>query len=155
VLENNFRKVMKKHLATKLAQQLAYWKQRGKIKWVTLGDENSRFFHSMASTQKRKNHIASLVNASGDTISDHLEKASLLLQAFKDRLGQVDPTVPLHNMPQLLHSDVDLSFLEAPFTPDEIDAVVKDFPSNKSPGPDGFNAEFLKKCWHIIKKRFL
>jgi hypothetical protein len=57
-------------------------------------------------------------------------------------------------MTQLLHSDVDLSFLEAPFTHEEIDAVVKDFHNNKSPGPDGFNAEFLKKCWHIIKQDF-
>jgi hypothetical protein len=99
VLESNFRKAMKKHLATKLAQQLAYWKQRGKIKWVTLGDENSRFFHSMASTQKRRNHVASLVNSAGDTASAHTAKASLILQAFKDRLGYVDTTVPLHNMP--------------------------------------------------------
>jgi hypothetical protein len=87
VLESNFRKSMKKHLATKLAQQLAYWKQRGKIKWVTLGDENSRFVHSMASTQKRRNHVASLVNSAGDYVSDHTEKASLILQAFKERLG--------------------------------------------------------------------
>jgi hypothetical protein len=133
---------------------LAYWKQRGKIKWVTLGDENSRFFHSMASSQKRKNHVASLVSPEGNIVSEHSAKASLLLQAFKDRLGQIDNTVPLQNMQQLLHSNVDQSFLEAPFTHDEIDAVVKDFPNNKSPGPDGFNAEFLKKCWHIIKQDF-
>jgi hypothetical protein len=69
-------------------------------------------------------------------------------------LGQVDPAVPLHNMPKLLHFDIDFSFLEAPFTHDEIDVVVKVVPSNKSPRPDGFNAEYLKKCWHIIKKDF-
>jgi hypothetical protein len=39
-MERSFRVAMKKHLATLLQQQLAYWKQRGKIKWVTLGDEN-------------------------------------------------------------------------------------------------------------------
>jgi hypothetical protein len=57
-MERQFRIAMKLHLAALLKQQLAYWKQRGKIKWVTLGDENFRFFHSMASNQKRKNHIA-------------------------------------------------------------------------------------------------
>jgi hypothetical protein len=52
--ESNFRLAMKNHLAILLKKQLVYWKQRGKIKWVTLGDDNSRFFHSMASSQKRK-----------------------------------------------------------------------------------------------------
>jgi hypothetical protein len=53
-MEINFRKSMKLHLASLLKQQLAYWKQRGKIKWVTLGDENSRFFHAMASNKKKE-----------------------------------------------------------------------------------------------------
>ena len=41
--------------------------------------------------------------------------------------------------------------LEFPFTEEEIEAVVKDLPTDKSPGPDGFNNEFLKSCWDIIK----
>lgn len=34
------------------------------------------------------------------------------------------------------------------------DVVVANLPSNKSPGPDGFNIDFIKKCWQIIKKDF-
>ena len=45
------------------------------------------------------------------------------------------------DMPSLLDNDVDLSFLEQPFSTQEIDVVVADFPNNKSPGPDGFSAE--------------
>ena len=41
--------------------------------------------------------------------------------------------------------------LEKPFTQEEIDDVVKNLPADKSPGPDGFNNEFLKNCWDIIK----
>ena len=25
-------------------------------------------------------------------------------------------------------------------------------PADKAPGPDGFNSQFLKTCWHIIKE---
>jgi hypothetical protein len=32
--------------------------------------------------------------------------------------------------------------------------VVASLPSNKSPGPDGFNMDFIKKCWPIIKGDF-
>jgi hypothetical protein len=27
-------------------------------------------------------------------------------------------------------------------------------PMDKATGPHGFNAQFLKKCWHIIKEEF-
>ena len=36
----------------------------------------------------------------------------------------------------------------------EMDNIVKDMPPDKSPGPDGFNGTFLKKCWSIVKGLF-
>jgi hypothetical protein len=33
---------------------------------------------------------------------------------------------------------------------EEIDAIVQSLPADKSPGPDGFNGDFLKRCWPII-----
>lgn len=47
----------------------------------------------------------------------------------------------------------DKSFIiETPFTKEDIDKLVMKLPSNKAPGPDGFNRLFLKICWHIIKE---
>jgi hypothetical protein len=40
--------------------------------------------------------------------------------------------------------------LQAPFCDKEIEEVVKHLPNEKSPGPDGFNNEFVKNCWSII-----
>jgi len=31
-----------------------------------------------------------------------------------------------------------------------VDQVVKSLPSDKAPGPDGFNTDFVKKCWPLI-----
>ena len=40
-MEWNLRDILKSHVMTLLQNQRAYWKQRGKIKWVKLGDENT------------------------------------------------------------------------------------------------------------------
>ena len=57
----------------------------------------------------------------------------------------------LFNLEELIQPQ-DLSELEAPFSKDEIDQVIKDLPTDRAPGPDGFNGTFLRKCWVIIKQ---
>jgi hypothetical protein len=49
----------------------------------------------------------------------------------------------------------DLSHLDDPFTMEEIEAVVKEMPTNSALGPDGFNGLFMKKCWPTIKEDFI
>jgi hypothetical protein len=47
-----------------------------------------------------------------------------------------------------------LETLSHPFTHEEIDKVVAQMPSDKSPGPDGFSGLFMKVCWPVIKYDF-
>jgi len=49
-----------------------------------------------------------------------------------------------------MQATADLSSLVAPFDKQEIDLVVRSLPSDKAPGPDGFNTDFVKKCMTII-----
>lgn len=108
----------------------------------------------MPTIQNRCNSIATLTDDVGEEKTQHADKAALLLEAFKDRLGKSEH----YNIPQelldLIPTHPDLGFLEESFTTEEIDDVIKDLPSNKSPGPNGFNTDFIKKCWSIIKKDF-
>ena len=55
------------------------------------------------------------------------------------------------DLPTLIEPTPGLDSLTVPFTPEEVDAVIKDMPSDRAPGPDGFSGIFLKTCWHIIK----
>jgi hypothetical protein len=50
-------------------------------------------------------------------------------------------------------ADLDiLASLEIPFSDSEIEDTIKDLPNDKSPGPDGFNYEFIKSCWSIFQR---
>lgn len=54
----------------------------------------------------------------------------------------------------LFQQSTQLHSLEDPFTENEIDSVVRTLPNFKSPGPDGFNNEFTKAAWPVIKHDF-
>jgi hypothetical protein len=54
----------------------------------------------------------------------------------------------------LLSPTKNLEGLEEPFKKEEIDLIVQQLPSDKSSGPDGFNGDFLKKCWQKLAQDF-
>ena len=87
---------------------------------------------------------------SGNDIIYHDEKAKILWETFKDRLGRSEFKSMLYNLDNLLTNNVSLNELEAPFSKQEIDNIVAELPNNKSPSLDGFNNEFIKGCWPLI-----
>lgn len=74
--------------------------------------------------------------------------------AFKNRIGQSEFSGLLFDLSSLVQRTDNLESLEEQLTTEEIDQVVKNLPNDKSPGPDGFNNEFIKKCWNTIKQDF-
>jgi hypothetical protein len=152
--EWNFRNIISSHLANLLEQQRIYWRQRGTINWAKLGDECTAFFHANATIRHRFNHIATLLDSSGIELSQHEAKAELLWNSFKERMGVSEYTHMYFDLPSILVQESNLSDLERPFSKEENDKMVADLPNNKSPGPDGFNGEFMKKCRPLIAQDF-
>jgi hypothetical protein len=134
--------------------QKIYWKQHASIKWITEGDICSCFFHAHATVKHRRNSIASLTDDNGIIHSEHDHKSNLLWNAFKSRLGSSNFLGIDFDLTDLLPRHDGLQWLGFPFTKQEIDSIIKSLPSDKSPGPDGFNTNFVKKCWHVIAQDF-
>ena len=59
------------------------------------------------------------------------------------------------DLPVRIQPIAGLSSLAAPFSAEEINTVLKELPTDRAAGPDGFNGLFVKKCWPIIEKDFL
>ena len=60
-----------------------------------------------------------------------------------DNLGEMDKFLEKYNFPKLNQEEIEN--FNRPITSIEIETVIKNLPINKSPGPDGFTAEFYQK----------
>jgi hypothetical protein len=87
-------------------------------------------------------------------VSEHEKKATILWTSFRDRLGDTTRTVVPEEILSLVQNINNLQELSVNFSEEEIDKVVASLPIDKAPEPDGFNGQFLKSCWRIIKFDF-
>ena len=60
-----------------------------------------------------------------------------------DNLEEMDKFLEKYNIPKLNQEEIEN--LNRPITSMEIETVIKNLPTNKSPGSDGFTAEFYQK----------
>ena len=59
-----------------------------------------------------------------------------------DNLEEMDNVLERCNLPRLNQEEIEN--MNRPITSNEIETVIKNLPTNKSPGPDGFTGEFYQ-----------
>lgn len=149
--EKRLRFVVSDTLHSAIAEKIAFWKQRGKVRAAIDGEENTQYFHAAASQRLRKNTITSLLT-DGTEFHSHAQKATILKDHFTALIGSAPHTYwpfdPKKYYPQTLPQ---LNSLDSPFTLDEIKNAFLQMNPLASPGPDGFGPLFYKKYWNLVK----
>ena len=64
-----------------------------------------------------------------------------------DNLDKMDKFLETYNLLNINQEESEN--LNRQITPNEIEAVIKNLPTNKSPGPDGFTGEFYQTFWEL------
>ena len=70
-----------------------------------------------------------------------------------DNLEEVDKFLEKHNLQRL--SQEEIENINRPITGTEIETVIKNLPTNKSPGPDGYTGEFFQTFREELKSILL
>jgi len=145
-LRNN----LKKHTLALTSLLRTVARLRSRIDWLKEGDANTRLFHMHARHRKKKNFIARLQE--GDRIlTTHEDKAAAILDFYSNLIGKESDRDRTIDLDRLDLPSFDLEALESPFSDEEVWNTIKELPSDKAPGPDGFTGRFYKTCWTVIK----
>ena len=59
-----------------------------------------------------------------------------------DKLEEIDRLLEKFKLPRLNQEEIEI--MSNPITSTQIEAVIKNLPKNKSPGPDGLTGEFYQ-----------
>lgn len=127
---------------------------RSRIDWIREGDANTNLFHLHARHRKRKNFIPKLV-VDNQVFTKQEDKAQAVFDFYNNLLGTAENRDFSINLEHVELSQHDLEDFEIPFSKEEVWATIKELPSDKAPGPDGFTGRFYKTCWPIIKDDIL
>ena len=97
--------------------------------------------------KRERTQINKIRNEKGEVTTDTTEIQRIIRDHYKqlyankiDNLEEVDKFLEKHNFLRLNQEEVEN--MNRPITSTEIETVIKNLPTNKSPGPDGFTGKF-------------
>ena len=113
--------------------------------------------------KREKTQINRIRNQKGKVTTDTAEIQRIMRDYYKhvyvnkiDNLGEMEKLLEKHNLPRLNKEEIEN--INRPITCTEIETVIKNLPTNKSPGPDEFTGKiyqtFREELTPILLKLF-
>jgi len=144
---------LRQELNRTLDQIATMWFQKARVDQIRDGDRNTKYFHMSTILRRRINRIEALRDHENNWCTEADQIKRLVVDYFRDLFSSHAPTEDAHwpvtlDFPTL--EDGVVHDLERPFTVEDIKAALKEMQPYKAPGPDGFQAIFYQRYWHIV-----
>ena len=128
------------------------WRQKSRVLWLQEGDNNTKFFHRMANSNRRRNYMGSL-EVDGVLYEEKEEVKQQIVNFYSSLYQENESWRPM--VDGLSFNSIGAAarlHIERPFELEEVLQVLKDVQGDKAPGPDGFSMTFFQKCWSVLEK---
>ena len=126
-------------------------KIRSKAQWLEEGEKPTRYFFRLERERFEKNHVSSILNEQGVEVSSQsqIQKAHVRFYANLFSPETIDESCKQALFDGLLKtlSADDRELCEGSLSLAELADSVEGLARGKSPGPDGFSAEFYCRFW--------
>jgi hypothetical protein len=145
------RRIMSR-LAEVLAREEAMEKQRSRVQWLTEGDRNTKFFQAKAKQRSRTNKILALRRVDGSLCESQEEIGRMAAGFYRGLFTAQEATTPelvTNHIPRRV-TELMNETLAIEYSCEEVRKAVFMMHPNKSPGPNGFTADFYQCHWNLV-----
>ena len=144
------RRLWEEYEALSLQEEIL-WYQKSWSKWLLFGDKNTRFFHATTVVRRRRSQFQSLLNDTGEWVSDTAQLEMMVTNFYKELFRDSGPYVPFclsGRFPPLLESQ--LLTLSLGVSKEDVRQALFGMGGLKAPGPDGLQALFYQSQWDKV-----
>lgn len=137
-------------LQTLIVAEEKFYSQKSRVQWHHLGDRDTPFFHKSVVQRAHRNHIHFLNSDTDVVIGTAEDIKAHTIDYFTNTLGSTNlPESPcsveqLQDLLPFRCSKLQCRYLQREVGAVEIKNTLFAMPLDKSPGPDGYSAEFFR-----------
>ena len=149
------RAVLRSQIQNLLSLEEVSWRQKLRMLCIKEGDNNTKFFHEVANSRRRYNHI-SMLEMNGVIYEDESKKADQAVQFYKNLYKETEewrPFVEGLEFDQI--EGLEKDWLDWRFEQEKVLRVVKELEGDKAPSPNGFSLAFFYHCWGVVERDVL
>jgi hypothetical protein len=137
------------HSMTRMQTSIQW--QQSRLLWLREGDANSKYYHSILKSRRRRNALTSIM-VDGTRVEGARPVRQVVYAHFSSHFRSVNYERPrVAGLQFRTLNPAEGGSLVGPFSVQEVHDAVWDCDSYKSPGPDGINFGFLKEFWPELK----
>ncbi|XP_071917289.1 uncharacterized protein [Coffea arabica] len=135
-----------------LVVEEGFWRQKARVKWLSDGDRNTKYFHSLVTERRRRAVIHRVRGTAGEWIEGECQIGEAAVGFFKDLFtaeGDLPSLTGLEIIPKLITDQENSRLTDIPSLT-EVKDIVFAMDGESAAGPDGFTGKFFTFAWEVV-----